>query len=93
MGLVTWTVRLALFLVLAAIAAKNIEPVSLRLFFDRVVQAPLAVMLLAAFFIGALLGIFALSPTVFRQRREISLLKRKGLQETPPASPPLAPPL
>ena len=93
MGLVTWTIRLALFLVLAAAAAKNIEPVTLRLFFDRAVQAPLAVMLLAAFFLGALCGLFALSSMLFRQRREISLLKRQGLRETPPAAPPLAPPL
>jgi len=87
MRLVTWTIRLVLFLVLVALAAKNIEPVTLRLFFERTLQAPLAVMLFAAFLLGALCGVLALLAMVFRQRREISAL-RKTLQQTPAAPSP-----
>jgi putative membrane protein len=88
MRIVTWTIRLALFLVLAALAAKNIEPVTLRLFFERSLQAPLAVMLLAVFALGAAAGLLALLGPLLRQRREIAVLKRKNFQETP-AAPPL----
>jgi uncharacterized integral membrane protein len=87
MRIVTWTIRLILFLVLAALAAKNIEPVTLRLFFEHTLQAPLAVMLFAVFLLGAACGIFALSTMVFRQRREISMLKKKNFQETLTAPP------
>ncbi|HXI36283.1 MAG TPA: lipopolysaccharide assembly protein LapA domain-containing protein [Burkholderiales bacterium] len=86
MRLVTWTVRLALFLVLAALAAKNIEPVTLRFYFDLAWQAPLAVMLFAAFALGALAGLLALVGPLLRQRREISLLQ-KNSRQTPSAPP------
>ena len=85
MRILTWTIRLALFLVLAALAAKNIEPVTLHLFFEHILQAPLAVMLFAAFLLGAACGVFALSTLVFRLRREIAALRKQGLQPAPPA--------
>ena len=87
MRVVTWTIRLLLFLALVALAAKNIEPVTLRFYFDLAWQAPLVVMLFAAFLLGALCGIFALSAMVLRQRREISVLKKKNFQQTPSAPP------
>jgi uncharacterized integral membrane protein len=85
MRLVTWTIRLVLFLALLALAAKNIEPVTLRFYFDLAWQAPLVVVLFAAFLAGALCGIFALSGLVLRQRRELSTLKRKDLRTAPPS--------
>ena len=90
MRIVTWTLRLALFLLLAAFAAKNIEPVALRFYFDIVLQAPLIVLLLAFFAAGALFGVLALLGTLLRQRREISHLRRGGAAPAglPPAPPP-----
>ena len=84
MRILTWTIRLVLFLVLVALAAKNIEPVTLRFYFDLAWQAPLAVMLFAAFALGALAGLAALVRPLLRQRREISALK-KNFRETPSA--------
>ena len=55
MRIVTWTIRVILFLVLAALAAKNVDPVTLRFYFDHAVQAPLAVALFAAFALGVVL--------------------------------------
>jgi uncharacterized integral membrane protein len=85
MRIVTWTIRLALFLMLVALAAKNIEPVTLRFYFDLAWQAPLAVMLFACFALGALTGLLALVGPLLRQRREISLLQKNS--QTPSAPP------
>jgi lipopolysaccharide assembly protein A len=87
----TWAVRLAVFILLVAFAAKNVEPVTLRFYFDLAVQAPLVLVLFAFFLLGALFGITALLGTLFRQRREISALKRE-LAPSPPV-PPMPPPI
>ena len=76
--------RLAVFVLLVAFAAKNVEPVTLRFYFDLALQAPLVLVLFGFFAAGALFGILALVPTLLRQRREVSLLKR------PPTGPPVA---
>jgi lipopolysaccharide assembly protein A len=89
MRIVTWTIRLVVFLLLAAFAAKNVEPVALRFYFDLVFTAPLIVVLLGFFAAGALFGVLALVGTLLRQRREISALKRQGdeVQPVPPPPP------
>jgi putative membrane protein len=91
MRIVTWTIRLVLFLLLVALAAKNIEPVTLRFYFDLALQAPLIVLLFAAFAFGAAFGVLALLTTLLRQRREISALRKA--QAPPVDIPPLVPPL
>ena len=88
MRLLTWAVRLLVFLLLVAFAAKNVEPVTLRFYFDLALQAPLVAVLFGFFAAGALFGILALLGTVLRQRREISLLRKKTPMEEatlPPA--------
>ncbi|MGH8686801.1 MAG: lipopolysaccharide assembly protein LapA domain-containing protein, partial [Burkholderiales bacterium] len=59
MRLLTWTIRLALFLLLLAFAVRNTETATLRLYFDLAWRAPLVVMLLAFFAAGALFGLLA----------------------------------
>lgn len=65
------------FIVLLLFAAKNVETVSLRFYFDRVWEAPLIVVLLGAFAAGAFFGLLAFLPTFVRQRRQIMGLKRE----------------
>jgi len=77
--MVTWTIRLALFLVLLVFAVRNTEPVTLRFWFDQAWQAPLVMVLLAFFAAGALLGLAATLGTALRQRREIVRLRREAL--------------
>jgi lipopolysaccharide assembly protein A len=92
MRIVTWTIRLVLFLFLVALAAKNIEPpVTLQFYFGRALTAPLIVILFGAFAIGAVFGVLALLTTVLRQRREISILRK--LQKMPVNAPPAVPPI
>jgi uncharacterized integral membrane protein len=76
--IVTWALRLIVFVLLIAFAAKNVEPVTLRFYFDLALQAPLVVLLFGFFAVGALFGVLALVGTLLRQRREISALKRQG---------------
>jgi lipopolysaccharide assembly protein A len=83
----TWAARLAVFLLLAALAAKNVEPVTLRFYFDQALRAPLALVLLGAFALGALFGVVAMLGPVLRQRREISALRRPD-GDSPPVLPP-----
>jgi lipopolysaccharide assembly protein A len=91
MRIVTWTIRLLVFLLLIAFAAKNVEPVTLRFYFDLALQAPLVLLLFGFFVLGALFGVAALLTTVLRQKMEISALK-KQLSPAEPAPPPLVPP-
>jgi len=88
MRLVTWAVRLLVFLLLVAFAAKNVEPVKLRFYFDLMIEAPLVAVLFAFFAAGALFGILALLGTLMRQRREISLLRKKAPMEEATLPPP-----
>jgi uncharacterized integral membrane protein len=85
--IVTWAIRLIVFVLLIAFAAKNVEPVTLRFYFDLALQAPLVVLLFAFFALGAFFGVLALVGTLLRQRREISLL-RKRIPPEEPAHPP-----
>jgi len=89
MRFVTWAIRLAVFFLLLAFAAKNVEPVTLRFYFDLALQTPLVLALFGFFAAGALFGILALLGPVMRQRREISLLKKQagGAQHAPPLPP------
>ena len=91
MRIVTWTIRVLVFLLLVAFAAKNVEPVTLRFFFDLALQTPLVLALFAFFALGALFGMLALVGTLLRQRREISFLKKS--MEPPPAAPLIPPPI
>ena len=65
------------FIVLLLFAAKNVETVTLRFYFDRAWEAPLIVVVLAAFAAGTLLVRIACLPSQVRQRRNIMGLKRE----------------
>jgi lipopolysaccharide assembly protein A len=93
MRIVTWTIRLVVFVLLVAFGAKNVEPVTLRFYFDLAVQTPLIVALFGAFAIGALFGVLALLGKVVRQRREISVLRKRSTAVEPAPPPPAVPPL
>ncbi|MGH8764460.1 MAG: lipopolysaccharide assembly protein LapA domain-containing protein [Burkholderiales bacterium] len=76
MRAITWAIRIALFVLLLAFAAKNTGPVTLRFYFDLAWQAPLVALLLAFFAGGAALGLLAMFGSWLTQRREIARLRR-----------------
>ena len=70
MKLVTTIVGLILFILFFGFALKNTQEVDLHFFLNYELRGPLVLMLLAFFISGAALGILAVTPTVFRHRRE-----------------------
>jgi len=89
MRVLSWILRIVLFLALFLFALKNTDAVSLRLYFDQVWQAPLILVLLVFFAAGAAMGVLATLATVFRQRREIAQLRRE-LRSAPASDPRVA---
>lgn len=72
-----WVARTLIFVVVLGFALQNSQPVALHYFFGYVWEAPLVALLLAAFVLGAFLGLLALLPTLFRLRRERAKLRRE----------------
>ena len=77
MRVLTWAIRIALFVLLLAFAAKNTDPVTLRFYFGLAWQAPLVALLLAFFAAGTVLGLIAMLGSYFSQRREIARLEKR----------------
>lgn len=77
MRTLVWIVRGFIFLFLFAFAIKNTDPVSLRFFLDAGWQAPLVIVVLAFFAVGAFFGALSLFGTLFGLRREIARLRRE----------------
>ena len=93
MTALTWAIRLIIFAILLVFAIRNTEPTTLRFVLDYAWEAPLVIVLLAFFAAGAILGMLSLVGVIFRQRREISRLKREAAKpQLPviPEPPPLA---
>lgn len=63
--------KLLVFLLVLGFALKNSHSVTFNSYLGYVWQAPLIVMLGLAFVLGALTGVLALLPTLFRLRREL----------------------
>lgn len=94
MRLLAWLLRAALFLVALAFALSNTRVTEMRFIgFDAAWSAPLVVFLLLFFVAGLVVGLAAVIPTWFRQRREIGRLRRlaeASARGAPVESPPSA---
>ena len=64
--------KLLVFLLVLGFALKNSHSVTFYSYLGYVWQAPLIVMLGLAFVLGALAGVLALLPALFRLRRELA---------------------
>lgn len=65
-----------LFIVFFSFALKNTQEAALRFFFDYEIRGPLVLLLLAFFAAGAVLGVLAMTPALFRHRRNLSKHKK-----------------
>jgi putative membrane protein len=73
-----WIFYIALFVAALTFALSNTEPVDVRFFPGATVwRAPLVVVILAALAVGVVVGLVASVPRFFRQRREISSLRKE----------------
>lgn len=75
MKIVARIIAAMLFVLFFGFALKNTHEVSLRFFMNVEWHGPLVLLLLAFFVFGAALGVLAMTPTVFRHKREISRQK------------------
>ncbi len=72
-----WAVKILIFVIVLGFALQNSQPVTIHYVLGYVWEAPLVVLLLAAFVLGAFLGLLALLPMLFRLRRERTKLRRE----------------
>jgi lipopolysaccharide assembly protein A len=77
MRYLSWIFGTILFFLALGLAVKNSDSVVLHYYLGYQWQAPLVVVLLAAFFSGAIAGIVASLGFMFKQRREIARLRRE----------------
>ncbi|MDO9053356.1 MAG: LapA family protein [Gallionella sp.] len=77
MRYISWLFQMFIFITLLGFALKNGQPVTLHYFFGYEWQSTLVIVSLLFFAVGAGLGILATLGIWFRQRREISRLKRE----------------
>lgn len=88
-----WSFRLLVFLAFFAFAAKNTEPVTLRLFFGASWQVPLIMLIFGFFAAGALLGVFAMTAPLaaqWKKRRQLAEEVSRQPGERPVVQPPSA---
>ena len=87
MRLISWLFRAFIFFTLFAFALNNQQTASVRWFFGVQWQAPMVIVVLAAFAAGCAVGVLAMLPDQWRRWR----LVRRLAPVTAPA-PPAAPP-
>ncbi len=83
MRLFVWLLRAFIFFTLFAFALNNQQLASVRWFFGVQWQAPMVIIVLAAFAMGAAVGVVAMLPDAWRRWRQVRRLA--------PATPPPAP--
>ena len=93
MRYVLWLLRIVLFLLLLGFAVKNSDSVTVYYYFGAEWRAPLVFVLLICLCAGAALGILATLGQLFRQRREISDLKRALRLQSSASAPTVRPPI
>jgi uncharacterized integral membrane protein len=74
----SWALRLLLFIMLFGFALKNSDPVSVRFYLGARWDAPLALVALVFFGLGAAAGVTACFTYIYRQRREILQLRKEA---------------
>ena len=72
MKLIFRLVAAIVFIVFFGFALKNTQEVVLSFFLGYEIRGPLVILLLAFFAAGAVLGVLAMMPMLFRHRRDLS---------------------
>jgi uncharacterized integral membrane protein len=88
-----WLLSFVLLAFFLTFAVKNSDPVAVRYFLGYEWRAPLILVLLAFFCIGAALGVLATFTKIMRLRRQIAGLRRELRAQTAPVQEPPPPDL
>ena len=73
MRALNWLIRALIFFVLFTFALNNQQEVAVRWFFGFEWRAPMVIVILAAFAAGCAIGVLAMMPSWWRQRRVAQL--------------------
>lgn len=76
MKIISRIIAVILFIVFFGFALKNTDPVTLHFFMGYEFPGPLVLMLLIFFAAGLVFGVFAMLPTLFRHRHDLSKHKK-----------------
>jgi lipopolysaccharide assembly protein A len=71
-----WLIKGGIFVLLLGFALRNSEVVTVHYYLDYVWKAPLVLILLGFFTMGAIIGLLAIMPHLIRQRRELGRLRK-----------------
>lgn len=91
MRFIVWLFRAFVFFTLFAFALNNQQLTTVHWFFGYVWNAPLVIIVLAAFAAGAAMGVLAMTPSWWRQRRRAKLVRQEAVAQTPAPAPATAP--
>jgi len=89
MRLISWLMRAFIFFALFAFALNNQQPAVVRWFFGVQWQAPLVIVVLAAFAAGCAVGVLAMLPDAWRRGQQV--LRRQAVAPPPATAAPGAP--
>ncbi|MES2831139.1 MAG: LapA family protein [Pseudomonadota bacterium] len=82
MKLLIRVVAAVIFVVFFGFALKNTQEAVLSFFLGYELRGPLVILLLGFFATGAVFGVLAMMPTVFRHRRDVTRYKKQlGVME------------
>lgn len=90
--LLKWILRAAIFFALLTFALNNQHVVTVNFFFGRDWQAPLVLVVLAAFAAGLAAGVLAMLPRWLKQRRTARQLRRQAAADSELALTTIQPP-
>jgi len=76
MKLIFKIVAFILFAIFFGFALKNTQEVALRFFWDYEIRGPLVLLVLGFFAAGAVAGVLAMTPMLFRYHRDLSKHKK-----------------
>lgn len=88
MKYLTWLLKAAIFFTLFAFALNNQQTVAVHFFFGTLWQAPLVLVVLAAFAGGLALGIFVMMPRWWKKRKasRSASIPATAAADTPPSA-------
>jgi len=90
MQILNWLFRAFVFFALFAFALNNRHEATVQGFFGRQWHAPMVMVVLAAFALGCAVGVFAMVPSWWKQRR-VARVKQTPVAEAPPVATPAQP--
>jgi putative membrane protein len=76
-----WLIKGGIFVLLLGFALRNSEVVTVHYYLDYFWKAPLVLILLGFFTMGAVVGVLAVMPHLIRQRRELGRLRKAARKQ------------